>query len=280
MTQPAIYRGLKILVLTGYLLVAAGLHRSQAQETPSQDEELLIDEPVAATETGEFEERYDKREFGDWDLNKLRASPEYDYFKEEQNFPDLKNGQTAEEWREEQRNRRQQNRGSDGGGGGGGGSNDFGGNSNRSSTNWPLVLGIFALVVLALMVVLGLKPSFLFRRKGTELAPVAEAVTENIHEMKFETELEKALRLKNYRLATRILYLGVLKTLSDRGQIAWMPNKTNWDYVMELKTAGLKPDFREITTAYDYAWYGEFTIDEPTFRLMQEKIMTFKNKIG
>jgi hypothetical protein len=95
MTQPAIYRGLKILVLTGYLLVAAGLHRSQAQETPSQDEELLIDEPVAATETGEFEERYDKREFGDWDLNKLRASPEYDYFKEEQNFPDLKNGQTA-----------------------------------------------------------------------------------------------------------------------------------------------------------------------------------------
>jgi Domain of unknown function (DUF4129) len=144
-----------------------------------------------------------------------------------------------------------------------------------------MLLVIFVVIVIILLFALGLKPSTWFRRSTKDVADntTTEDNTEDIHSMAFESALDKAIRLKNYKLAVRILYLETLKKLSDKQLIDWKINKTNWDYVRELGNSNLKPGFRQITNSFDYVWYGNFNIDASTFALMQEKINLFKQSI-
>jgi Domain of unknown function (DUF4129) len=153
-------------------------------------------------------------------------------------------------------------------------------NASGGSFNWILILILFLVLVGILMAALKLSPRGLFSRSGASDIIEPEKQVENIHTMKFETELEKAIRLKNYRLALRIMYLESLKKLTDKGIIHWRPEKTNWEYVREINDNNLRTPFTEITNAYDYAWYGEFAIDESTFRMMQDKINSFKQKLS
>lgn len=152
--------------------------------------------------------------------------------------------------------------------------------SSSGSGSGLLILLLFAALVIIVMIALKLRPGSLFRRSAEkEVAPV-ETAAEDIHKIHFESELEKAIRLKNFRLALRIMYLETLKKMTDKNIIAWRPEKTNWDYVREINNEQLKKPFIEITNAYDYAWYGEFPIDEPLFMLMQQKMNAFRKTMG
>jgi hypothetical protein len=90
-------------------------------------------------------------------------------------------------------------------------------------------------------------------------------VEENIKEINFEKLISTALKENNYRLATRYLYLSSLKTLTNKEVIEWHYDKTNSDYINEIKDSNLKTLFKRISYIYDYVWYGEFPIDETTF---------------
>jgi Domain of unknown function (DUF4129) len=240
-----------------------------------------MEEPVEVTteyesgrETGKTaEEDYDYREFSEPRLNELRKQKSFQYDRMEEEKERRRREMQREYERDAERNRQEPRKRDT--------QNASSASRNTGDTNWLLILVLFAVAVGVIMVLLGLKPGFLFRRKGGQAETAAAAVEEgeDIHNMRFETELEKAIRLGNYRLAVRIQYLDTLKKLSDRGLIRWMPNKTNWEYVHELAGAPYSSGFRQITTAFEYAWYGEFTIDEPVFRLMQEKMLDFQQKL-
>lgn len=258
------------------MLLAAG--RAAAQDEQPVETEAPVEvtaEYEHGRETGKTADQdYDYRDFSESRLNDLRKQKSFQYDRiEEERERRLREMQ--QEYEDDAERNRKENR-----------KRDTQTTASRSrdeagSTNWLLILVLFAVAVGIIMVLLGLKPGFLFRRKGgqTEAAAAAVEEGEDIHNMRFETELEKAIRLGNYRLAVRIQYLDTLKKLSDRGLIRWLPNKTNWEYVQELAGTPYSGGFRQITTAFEYAWYGEFAIDEPVFRLMREKMLDFQQKL-
>jgi len=90
-------------------------------------------------------------------------------------------------------------------------------------------------------------------------------VEENLNEVNFETLIEDALNQKNYRLATRYLYLLSLKLLTSKDIIEWHFDKTNSEYLNEIKNENTKSVFKRISYIYEYVWYGEFTIDEAAY---------------
>lgn len=105
-------------------------------------------------------------------------------------------------------------------------------------------------------------------------------VEENLNEVNFETLIEDALKEKNYRLATRYLYLKSLKLLTNKGIIEWHFDKTNSEYLNEIKNENTKSIFKRISYIYEYVWYGEFPIDETVYtknRSDFEKINTLQN---
>ncbi len=88
-----------------------------------------------------------------------------------------------------------------------------------------------------------------------------------------------ALKEDNYRLAIRYYYLSVLKKLSDTELINWESQKTNTDYLKELKDDSLKSKFQNITRLYDFIWYGSFEVDEKSFHQVQQKFKSITNSI-
>lgn len=119
----------------------------------------------------------------------------------------------------------------------------------------------------------------LFGRKSEEDPLAYNRLTENIHELNFNSLIEEAVENHNYRLAVRLYYLKTLKQLTDKQLIHWQPTKTNRIYVTELENPQLKPDFERLTSQFEYVWYGEFGVSESEFGLLKEQFQFFLAKI-
>jgi hypothetical protein len=103
-------------------------------------------------------------------------------------------------------------------------------------------------------------------------------VEDNIHDIDFTQEIEKAIAANNFRLAVRLFYLRILKQLSDAGQIHWQPDKTNQAYISEIADASRKHTFKRLTDQFEYVWYGEFAINKQQFDQMKAGFENFKPK--
>lgn len=93
----------------------------------------------------------------------------------------------------------------------------------------------------------------------------SSSVEENIHSINFKEVIAKAKSNNEYRIATRYYYLWLLKSLSDRTIIDWDIEKTNTDYLYEIKSSDLKKEFEFLSYIYDYCWYGEFELTQEDF---------------
>jgi len=107
----------------------------------------------------------------------------------------------------------------------------------------------------------------------------ARVLNEDIHEMNFESLVQDAVEKRQYRLATRLLFLYALKLLSDKHLVTWDPGKTNHDYVEELKVKELKTGFNELSFYFEYAWYGNFAVTPETFQRVKGIFNEWKLKI-
>lgn len=109
---------------------------------------------------------------------------------------------------------------------------------------------------------------FFAKSKGTAIA--AEYFKENIHELDFQHEILQAESSGNYRLAVRYLFLKQLKELTDKKIIEWNPEKTNRDYIAEIKDANKQADYLKTARIFDYVWYGEFAVSQSLYAKFRE----------
>jgi hypothetical protein len=98
--------------------------------------------------------------------------------------------------------------------------------------------------------------------KGATVTQEYEVEEENIHEIDFDKDIKDAEKDGDYRRAVRLLFLRVLKNLSDGEHIYWDPNKTNHQYMYELKGTNIYSPFTKCVNVFDWVWYGEWKIDE------------------
>lgn len=118
--------------------------------------------------------------------------------------------------------------------------------------------------------------------KGATVIQEYEVEEENIHEIDFDKDIKDAERDGDYRRAVRLLFLRVLKNLSDGEHIYWDPNKTNHQYMYELKGTNVYVPFTKCVNVFDRVWYGEWKIDEGYYRLHKpefEELMKSSLKI-
>ena len=81
-------------------------------------------------------------------------------------------------------------------------------------------------------------------------------------------------------MATRLIFLHALKLLADKHLIDFNPGKTNHDYVEELKISDLKIGLNELSFYFDYAWYGNFTINDTQFQKITNTFSEWRTKMG
>jgi hypothetical protein len=142
-----------------------------------------------------------------------------------------------------------------------------------------IALGI-AVVVFVVLKLAGINMLNIFRRKPTSAGLPFTEMFEDIHEIDFDNETEKAVTQHNYRLAVRLLYLKCLKQLSDADLIRWQIDKTNNAYINELNNPEQRQVFKTLTLQFEYIWYGEFAIDAPVFKNINTLFQDFNKSIA
>jgi len=142
------------------------------------------------------------------------------------------------------------------------------------------------MLVVIVVIFIGLLGWYLFqnniiRRKqrfnpGDKEQEISE---ENIFDINYQQEIEKAIDSANYRLAIRLLFLRLLKNLSQKNIIQYKHERTNFDYLSQLSSGRYYKDFFRLTRNYEYAWYGKFDVSEESFGIIKNDFENFDRNL-
>ena len=141
-----------------------------------------------------------------------------------------------------------------------------------------LLLGGAAALIFFILKSAGIDVSNILHRKSTSIAIPYSEFFEDINTIDFDAEIENAVAKHNYRFAVRLLYLKCLKQLSDSGLIDWRINKTNYDYINEIKDTDRKTLFSLLTRQFEYVWYGDFLIDSTVYKNIDTSFRDFNKR--
>lgn len=103
---------------------------------------------------------------------------------------------------------------------------------------------------------------------------------EDIHEIDFQKELEKAQLSGDHRLAIRWSFLWTLKIMDERKIILWKPKKTNQDYYQELKSPTYKTKFKTFIYVFDNTWFGKHHIPSDLYDNIMDDFLMFRKEIS
>lgn len=162
----------------------------------------------------------------------------------------------------------------------------FGLTDNVSSTATDWVLRVISTIIILFVVYLIVKSilnkegQWIFGKSTVKKVINHEDIERNLKYIDFEKLIADTLKTGDNRLVIRYYYLWILKKLSEKELIEWNPEKTNSDYSYEIKDNTLRTDFDYASYLYNYIWYGEFELDEATFKsaqsTMQQTIKSIK----
>ncbi|WP_310393629.1 DUF4129 domain-containing protein [Hymenobacter sp.] len=138
--------------------------------------------------------------------------------------------------------------------------------TGRFTGKYGLYVAVVVALVYAVLKLLQVDITGAFGRAARRNPLAYDTTSENIHEVDFRVRIAEAEAAGNFRLATRLGYLEVLKQLTDRGLIHWQPDKTNHAYLAELTAGPLRDAFRAATREFEYVWYGELRLNAALYQ--------------
>ncbi len=155
---------------------------------------------------------------------------------------------------------------------------------NWNFESWGDIAKVFSAVLLLgllgwLMYSFMQAPADSVIRAGDGTAITIDNLDAYIQETDLERFLREALSNGNYSQAIRIYYLQIIKDLSQKGAIEWSREKTNRDYLREMRHHPQFQEFRANTRTYEEVWYGNGTLDQRLFERIEVRMKRFLGAI-
>ncbi|MES2544328.1 MAG: DUF4129 domain-containing protein [Bacteroidota bacterium] len=148
----------------------------------------------------------------------------------------------------------------------------FGFSDNRSSQNFvSILLKTLAIAIVVYVIYMITKAlmnkegQWIFGKNSDRKNIQYSEIERNILAVDFEKLIKDTLQSGEKRLSIRYYYMWLLKRMAERELIVWDLEKTNSDYIYELKNENQKIEFAYLSYLYNHIWYGEFEIDEESF---------------
>lgn len=139
-----------------------------------------------------------------------------------------------------------------------------------------LTQGVGLVILLALLAAIVVLIVYFINKSGytktiseAELDDIEISEVDDISGIDLDSLLQQAIKAKDFRLAVRVRFLQVLKSLDHNKLIIWKNEKTNYDYLNEVTIDSIRTPFDEVTYLYEYTWYGEMPLDEDRFNRLQ-----------
>jgi len=146
----------------------------------------------------------------------------------------------------------------------------------RSSKTYSTLLDFlyYGLMIAALILIIrGLikadRRGLLFGKINSNEVKMIES-EEDISQINFDELIAAAAQRKDYKLAVRYLFLKSLKLLSEKEIIELRNNKTNYQYLSEIKNNRISSAFQIATSRFEWIWYGDFPVDDNVMKSSQK----------
>ena len=143
---------------------------------------------------------------------------------------------------------------------------------------WTIVVGVF-LAALVWYLVSSNIVIFANRKKRIDSREDDEGISDDIFSINYHRELEKAIGSQNYRLAIRLMFLRLLRNLSDKNIIQYRQERTNFEYLNQVFSTDYYDDFFRLTRNYEYAWYGKFEVTSEAFGTIKNDFENFDRQL-
>lgn len=137
------------------------------------------------------------------------------------------------------------------------------------------ILGFVAFLVIYLMN----SNVSMFRRTRDVGFEESDPDLDDIFGINYEKEIEKAINAGNHRLAVRLMFLRLLRNLTDKNIIQYKHDRTNFDYLMQLGNTKWYEPFSLVARHYEYVWYGKFAIDERQFNIIRNEFTILEKQL-
>lgn len=122
------------------------------------------------------------------------------------------------------------------------------------------------------------KGRWFFQKKNESIPIDINNVEQLIRSADFEQLISETEKQGNTRQSIRLYYLWLLKDLKEKELIVWLPEKTNADYLAELKKESLRKQFSYLSYLYNYIWYGEFSITDEDYVVARKAFLIYLRK--
>ncbi|MBS3915084.1 MAG: hypothetical protein KG003_11325 [Bacteroidetes bacterium] len=142
-------------------------------------------------------------------------------------------------------------------------------------------LAFVLLVALVVFIMLKLNKSDVEVQKNMSfngaLPPELEGL--DLHVTEVEDLLGNAIKRGDFRMALRLLYIKNLQILIQKGHVKLGLQKTNGEYVRELRNEEIRQNWRGLTRDFEWFWYGELQPDKTHFSELRKVNEDFYNKV-
>jgi hypothetical protein len=155
-------------------------------------------------------------------------------------------------------------------------------NKAASVTLWSIrilcVLIILVVIYFIVRVYMNHKGTWFFQKKNDSVVIDINNTEQLIQSADFEQLISEIEKQGNTRQSIRLYYLWLLKNLKDKELIVWLPEKTNADYLAELRDETLRKQFAYLSYLYNNIWYGEFSITDVEYLAARKAFLTHLRK--
>jgi hypothetical protein len=159
------------------------------------------------------------------------------------------------------------------------------GSSNGESFSFEHIIKIIAGIIVILVVVYMIawallkKEGYWIFGKSRKNITAQDIDVENIEITNFQSLINSTSQSGDYRMGIRYYYLWLLKLLAYNNIIKWHRDKTNNDYLYEIKDETLRSQFRYLSYIYDYSWYGEFPLNKVDYAKAEKAFTEIINRL-
>ncbi|WP_338377065.1 DUF4129 domain-containing protein [uncultured Flavobacterium sp.] len=151
-------------------------------------------------------------------------------------------------------------------------------NADGTLTGLSIFMKIIAFIIIGFVIfmivkiIINKEGGWVFGKSSKNIK-VSDLVEENIHTIDFKKLITDSKSEKEFRTSIRYYYLWLLKSMSDKNIIEWDIEKTNSDYLYEIKNPEIKSEFQFLSYIYEYSWYGEFAVSETDFQKVEKSFL-------
>ena len=137
---------------------------------------------------------------------------------------------------------------------------------------WIFVSALVVFVIYRIIVVNDLLIFYSSRKKRMNLE---DSATTETNPLLIDQQVQEAINQKQYNVAVRYLYIKTLYALNEKKWIQFHAEATNSEYLNQMSQHKLNKEFRFLTRAYEYMWYGKFEVSEEQFALVHDNFKNF-----